>query len=141
MAVVSETTEVAAPPDEVWAKVGNLESYPDWLTVHVDFPDGTPELAPEATFKQKVKIMGMPGEVNWTVTEVDAPSRLAMDGKGPMGTTLRAVWTVEAANGGSKLTYESEFGGAALAPMAAALEKETRKSASESLEKLKALVA
>lgn len=141
MAVVTETTEVAAPPEKVWEKVANLETYPEWLTLHVDFPEGTPELAEGTTTKQKVKIMGMPGEVTWTVTEIDAPSVLAMDGEGPMGTKLRAVWRLEAADGGTRLTYESEFGGAALAPMAAALEKESRKSATESLEKLKALVA
>lgn len=141
MAVVTETVELPVPPENVWAKVGNLETYPEWLTVHVDFPDGTSELAEGTTTKQKVKIMGMPGEVIWTVTEIDAPNVLAMDGQGPMGTKLRAVWRLEAANGGTRLSYESEFGGAALAPMAAALEKESRKSATESLEKLKALVA
>lgn len=141
MASITESTDLAAPPEEVWEKVGNLESYPEWLTIHVDFPDGVPQLAPDASFKQKVKIMGMPGEVTWTVREVDAPNRLAMDGKGPMGTTLRALWKLEAANGGTRLSYESEFGGAALAPMANALEKETRKSANESLEKLREIVA
>src|SRR5919109_5287999 len=105
MATITQTTELSASPEEVWAKIGNLETYPDWLTIHVAFPDGTPPLAPDTTFKQKVKIMGMPGEVTWTVTEAEEPSTLAMNGAGPMGTSLKAVWKLEPENGGTRLSY------------------------------------
>ena len=142
MAVVSETAELPASPEQVWAKVGDLSTYPEWLTLHEGFPDGTPELTEGTTFKEKVKIMGMPGEVTWTVTACEPNKRLEMEGRGPMGTTTRAGWTL-AANGGdsTSLTYEGEFSGAALAPMASALEKESRKTAVESIEKLRQLLS
>ena len=142
MAVVSETAELPAPPEKVWEKVGDLSTYPEWLTLHQGFPDGTPELAEGVEFKEKVKIMGMPGEVAWTVKTCEPNKRLELEGKGPMGTTTRAGWALEANGGDStNLTYEGEFAGAALAPMAGALEKESRKTAVESIEKLRQLLS
>ena len=58
-----------------------------------------------------------------------------------MGTTLSTVFILDGQNGSTSFTYETEFGGAALAPMASALEKESEKAAQESMEKLKALFA
>ena len=138
MAVIAETIELPAPPEQVWASIADLDKWSEWQSIHNGFPDGTPELSPGATFKQKVKIMGMPGEVAWTVETLEENNRLELKGKGPMGTSMRTLYDLEASNGGTRVAYEAEFGGAALAAMAGPLEKESRKGAQESLEKLKA---
>ena len=140
MAVIAETIDLPAPPSEVWAKIADLEQWPAWLTIHSGFPDGTPPLEQGTKFKQKVKIMGMPGEVAWTVETCLQDDKLELQGKGPMGTSMRTLYDLEEANGGTRVAYEAEFGGAALAAMAAPLEKESRKGANESLEKLRALL-
>ena len=141
MAVIAETTELPAPPERVWESIANLDRWPEWQSIHNGFPDGTPALSPGTQFKQKVKIMGMPGEVAWTVETLEENNRLELKGKGPMGTTMRTLYSLEEAGGGTKVAYEAEFGGAALAAMAGPLEKESRKGATESLERLKASLA
>jgi uncharacterized protein YndB with AHSA1/START domain len=141
MATITETVELSAAPEQVWEKIARLDNYTDWLTIHVDFPDGAPdELQPDATFREKVRIMGMPGDVKWKVEECDQPSRLVLKGEGPMGTKMSTTFSLESVNGGTTLRYESEFGGAALAPMAAQLEKASKESAAESMEKLRELL-
>ncbi len=142
MPTITKTAELAAAPDRVWATLTDFAAYGDWNVVHVGFPDGAPEAVAEAaTFKEKVKIMGMPGEVTWTVAAAEEPSKLELAGAGPMGTTMRTLYRLEPNGDGTLLTYESEFGGAALAAMAGPLTKESDKAASESIEKLTGLLA
>ena len=142
MATIVKSTEIPAPPEEVWAVISDPSRSEEWQTIHAGYPDGAPgTLDANSEFRQKVKIMGMPGEVKWKVTEADEPKRLALQGEGPMGTTLSTVFIIDGQNGSTSFTYETEFGGAALAPMASALEKESEKAAEESMEKLKALFA
>lgn len=142
MAVISKSTEMPAPPDQVWAILTDPARFEEWQTIHAGFPDGAPgTLGADSEFRQKVTIMGMPGEVKWKVTEADEPNRLKLDGEGPMGTTMSTIFVLEGQNGATAFTYESEFGGAALAPMAAALEKESEKQAEATMEKLKGLLA
>ena len=67
----------------------------------------------------------MPGEVAWTVAAYDEADKLELQGKGPMGTSMRTLYDLEEADGGTRIAYEAEFGGAALAAMAGPLEKES----------------
>jgi uncharacterized protein YndB with AHSA1/START domain len=140
LTTVIKSAEIPAPQDKVWETVTDLGRTEEWMTIHAGFPDGAPDGVSQGTsFRQKVKILGMPGEVKWTVTNMDAPNRLEMEGEGPMGTKLRAAYILEPNGESTKFTYESEYGGAALAPMAAPLEKESNKAGEESLEKFKGL--
>jgi carbon monoxide dehydrogenase subunit G len=142
MVNVTDSIELTAPPEQVVEVISSLNRWPEWLTIHVGFGDGVPdEISAGTTFKQKVKILGMPGEVDWTVTEVDEPRRVAMEGKGPMGTEMRTTFRLEPTDGGgTQVHYDAEFGGAALTPLLKPLEKETKKASAESLEKLRAVV-
>lgn len=141
MPSVNKSADLPASPEAVWEKLTDFSSYGEWMSVHVAFPDGPPAaVAPDTSFKEKVKIMGMPGEVNWTIKQVDAPNTLVMEGKGPMGTFMKSSYNVSAVDGGARLDIENEFGGAALGPMSGALTKESDKALDESLAKLKDLV-
>lgn len=142
MTTIVKSTEIPASPEQVWEVISDPGRAEEWQTIHAGYPDAPPgKLDATSEFRQKVKIMGMPGEVKWKVTEADEPNRLKLDGEGPMGTTLSTAFTLEGADSRTNFTYETEFGGAALAPMAAALEKASDKEAEESMEKLKALFA
>jgi|SRR3954451_4021883 len=141
MAALENSIQIPAEQEKVWGAIADLDVYAQWMTLHVDFPDGTPdEMREGETFKEKVKIMGMPGDVTWTVADYQEGSRVELAGAGPMGTKLSAVFAVEANGDGTNVSYSSEFGGAALAPLAATLEKEAAKAGQESLEKLRELV-
>jgi carbon monoxide dehydrogenase subunit G len=142
MASITKSAEVPAGADAIWPAVSTPSRFADWQTIHVGFNGEPPaELNVGDTFKQKVTMMGMPGEVEWTVTELEAPTKVVLDGKGPMGTKATAAITVSAEGDSSTVTYETGFDGAALKPMASALEKNSAQAAEESLEKLKALVS
>jgi hypothetical protein len=138
---VSKSIDIPAPPDEVWRTVTDIENSGEWNVVHVSFPDGAPPLSASASWKEKVRIMGMPGEVTWSVAELDDGTELQLTGKGPMGTKLRAGYVLEAVDGGTRLTADSEFGGVALKPMLGPVTKESEKALDASLENLRALLA
>lgn len=141
MPSVNKSIDLSASPDAVWQKITDFASYDEWMATHVSFPDGPPSaVAPSTEFKEKVKIMGMPGEVAWSITEVEEQKTLAMEGKGPMGTFMKSRYILSATDGGTRLDVENEFGGAALGPMAGALTKETDKALDESLDKFSQLV-
>ncbi len=140
---ITNSIDVAADPETTFARLADLDGAGDWNIVHVDYPAGDPGPAETGkSFKESVSLMGMPAEVEWTIERAEAPSTLAMKGKGPMATTLAATFTVAAAEGGgSTVTYESEFGGASIAAMVGPIETASKKAGDESLAKLRDLLA
>ena len=141
MPKVTVSTEAAAEPAKVWELAADLPRYAEWLTMHDAFTGDVPPVSEGATFKQRVKLMGMPAEVAWRVTVVEAPGRLEMAGDGPMGVKAHNRFLIEPSGSGSKVTFEMEFNGPALAgPMAGMVEKQAGAAAQQSLEKFTALL-
>jgi carbon monoxide dehydrogenase subunit G len=142
---VTDSIDIPAPPEQTVQKIASPETWEDWLVIHAGFSDGVPEtFAPGTTFKERVKILGMPGEVKWTITDVELGESgvVAMDGEGPMGTTMTARFEVHPADdGGTHVQYEASYGGAALTPLMGQLEKATKEASAESLQKLRDLVS
>jgi hypothetical protein len=109
---VSTTREILAPLECVWGIVKDPRRYGDWNVTHAGFPDGTPESYAEGmTLRERLVIMGLPAEANWTITLYD---------------DLKGVVMVD--------------GGLLVRPIVESLAQAARKAASESLEKLSALV-
>lgn len=143
MVTVTDSIEIPAPPGNVVGTIADLDTWEDWLVIHAGFSGEKPEaVAPGTTFKERVKILGMPGEVEWTVKEVDLsdPGVISMDGSGPMGTKMEARFSVASEGEGTKVSYEASYGGAALTPLMSQLEKATKEASAESLQKLRDLV-
>jgi carbon monoxide dehydrogenase subunit G len=142
MPTVTSSIEIPASAEQVWAVAADLSRYGEWNVAHTDFPDGTPQLAPDAKFREKISVMGMPGEATWTVTAVEEPSRIVFDGTGPMGITLGTSLELTAENGGTKVTLGTKFEGGPLAgPLGDSLAKSAQQAAEQSLGKLRDLVA
>ena len=141
MPTFTDTAEIAAPPEDVFAVLTNPSRSPEWQATHSGWPDGEPgEMDAGESFKQQVTMMGMPAEVSWTVKRVEAPAVLELQGEGPMATTLRTVFEVAEEDGGSKLTVENELSGGALdGPMGATVAQASQTAQQQSLEKLKNL--
>ena len=134
MATITKEAELAAPVEDVWAKLTDLESYSDWLSIHTGYPDGVPsDLNPGTSFKEAITIMGMPGEVTWTVKTHEPNSALEFEGAGPMGVKLRNAYRLEPSGEGTKLVCESEFGGEALAAMEGPLSNASEQALTASL--------
>jgi hypothetical protein len=143
MPKVSVSQETAVAPERAWALASDLSRYGEWLTMHEGFTTDVPS-DPKAgdTYKQKVKLMGMPAEIAWRVVTAEAPSTLELAGDGPMNVKASNRTRIEPVGTGSRVTLEMEFNGPALAgPMAGMVEKQAGTAAKDSLAKFVALLA
>ncbi|MCW6007671.1 SRPBCC family protein [Micromonospora sp. CPCC 205371] len=141
MPKVTVSAEAAAGPERVWELATDLPRWAEWNTMHEGFTGEVPATLTEgAAYRQRVKLMGMPAEMAWRVATADA-GRLELAGDGPMGVKAANRFFVEPSGDGSKITYEMEFNGPALAgPMAGMLEKQAGTAAAQSLAKFTALL-
>lgn len=141
MPSVKKTVDVAAAPEAAFAIATDTSRFDAWMTVHSGWPQGAPGTPEQGQqFTQKITIMGMPADVNWTVTELE-PMRLVMSGAGPMGAQLEATISAEGSGDGAAVSYESEFsGGGIQGPMGDMVTKTFGAELEKSLERLKELV-
>jgi len=143
MTKVTVEADAKADPQRVWEVLSTPARVQEWNTMHEGFSGDVPATLGEGdTYKQKVKLMGMPAEMAWRVTTAAAPGRLEQAGDGPMGVKAKNIFVIEPTDaGGSHITYEMEFVGPALkGPMAGMLEKQAGAAGKQALEKLVALV-
>jgi carbon monoxide dehydrogenase subunit G len=142
MPTVTQSLEIPAEPERVWAVATDLSRYGEWNVTHSGFPDGTPQTEQGAQFKERITIMGMPGEATWTVTEASAPTVTAWDGQGPMGIKLGTRLELAPSGANTTVTIQVSFdGGPLLGPLGESVAKHAEKGALESLERLRGLVA
>ncbi|MEV6302313.1 SRPBCC family protein [Actinoplanes sp. NPDC051861] len=142
MPKVSVSATTTAEADKVWQVLSDPARTPEWNDMHQGFTGDVPAVLTEGTtYKQKVKLMGMPAEMAWKVVTADAPKQLEQAGDGPMGVKAKNRFVLEPGDGGTQITYDMEFIGPALnGPMAAMLEKQAGPAAKQALDKLKGLV-
>jgi uncharacterized protein YndB with AHSA1/START domain len=141
MADVTVTTDIKAGAEEVWAVLANPATWGDWVDIHQGFAGEAPaQFFPGGAFVQRVRVLGMPADVRWTIVGLQEPVRLELEGAGPMGINLRAEYGVEDQGGSSTVTAHMEFKGAAVMMVGSQLESEVGSSLRTSLAKLKARV-
>lgn len=141
MADVTVTTDIHAGAEKVWAVLANPATWGDWVEIHQGFAGEAPaEFFPGGAFVQRVRVLGMPADVRWTIVGLQEPVRLELEGAGPMGINLRAEYGVEEQAGASTVTAHMEFKGAAVMMVGAQLESEVGSSLRNSLAKLKTRV-
>jgi uncharacterized protein YndB with AHSA1/START domain len=141
MPTVTHSLDIPAAPEKVWEVATDLSRYGEWNVTHTGFPEGAPKNEQGSTFKEKITIMGMPGEATWTVAEVEQPKRLVWDGQGPMGITLGSKLELTPNGDGTTVALEVTFdGGPLVGPIGDTVAASGQKASAESLEKLKGLV-
>jgi acetyl-CoA C-acetyltransferase len=121
--------EVAATPEEVIALARDVARWPEWFALHDGWSHGPPEtLEPGAAFAQRIKIMGIPAEINWTVRVVDATAT-RFDGTGRMGMTMSLFVEVGAMPGGARVWIDLGMDGDPLrGPMGATVQRAVQES-------------
>ena len=141
MAKVTVEADAKADPQRVWEVVSALPRVAEWNTMHEGFTGDVPEALGEGTtYRQRVKLMGMPAEMAWRVTSATEPGRLEQNGDGPMGVKAKNLFVLVPSGEGTHITYEMEFVGPALkGPMAGMLEKQAGAAGQQALAKLIAL--
>ncbi len=141
MPSVSKSVELDLPQEEAFALATDPARFGEWLSLHAGWPNGAPEVLEQgAQFTQTLKLMGMPAEVAWTVSEVDAPARLVMSGAGPMGVSLGTTITTSGDGPATTISYEAEFSGGMIeGPMGDTVAQTAGQEIETSLAKLKEL--
>jgi acetyl-CoA C-acetyltransferase len=140
MPSVSKSVKIEKPPGEAFALATDPARFEEWLTLHAAWPDGPPASVDQgATFKQKLTIMGMPADVDWTVEE-KSDSKVVMRGGGPMGAQLATTITAVPDGEATMVSYEADFsGGGIQGPMGDMVAQKAGDEIAASLEKLKEL--
>jgi hypothetical protein len=140
MPEVSVSAPVPAPADKVWALITDFGRFGEWNDIHTSFPHGVPaDLAVGTKYSEKMALMGMPAEVSWTVTELEAGRSYRLQGNGPMGIAVREHYSVAEKGDSSLVTVEIEFKGTAVTMMAGKIKEATTTALTESLRKLATL--
>src|SRR5215218_9060018 len=102
--------ETEASRDEVWEVVSDPSRLGDWTTIHRGFEGEVPSRVEEGTtFTQELEVAGQEFSVEWAATEVEKPSRMVWNGKGPTGTSAQSVYELSDSDGGTKFSYSIEF--------------------------------
>lgn len=116
---IERTTVVAASPDEVAAFVTDLERWPEWFALwkgwSKDVPQGPARKG--VRFKHKVRILGVPADVEWEVVEVDLPGTVRLKGKSMSRTSTEVDFRSRAVDGGTEIAVRAKLGGMALIPV------------------------
>lgn len=138
---VTSQIDVKAEPASVWAVLSNTAGLGDWVTNHLGFSGAVPPgLQPGVEYTEKLRVLGMPNEVRWTVAEVADGHRIVQKGKGPMGISIDGEYTVEPTDGGARVRLAQSFSGAAVFAIKGQLEREVKEIQVASLEKLRGIV-
>lgn len=142
MIEITRTADVPGTPDQVATLVGDLARWPEWFALHDGWSGDVPSQAEVGVrFKQKVRVLGMPGDVAWEVVEVDRPSRFRLKGKGTTRTSMEVDFRIEGGEGGSTVAFTAKLGGLALRPLKGKLVSWVEERADRSLDALAQILA
>ena len=138
---VTTSIDLAADAPAVWGRLVDLASMGTWVASHAGFVGGAPQsVAPGTEYTERIKVLGMPNDVRWTISTLEDGRRFAQEGRGPMGISIDAEYLVEPTTDGSRLTISQGFSGGALFAVKGQLEREVKGAQESSLAKFKELV-
>src|SRR3984893_3614295 len=110
MTLVTASTRIAVPPEEVWKMVMDADHLKDWVTIHrrlVHADEGPPRVGFE--MDQQIHMRGVHLEVHWSLVDC-RPGELAVwEGRGPARSRARTEYILTAENGGTRFDYRNEF--------------------------------
>ncbi|MEJ2578087.1 MAG: SRPBCC family protein [Kineosporiaceae bacterium] len=138
---VTSRIEVAADPAAVWAVVSDLTRLGEWSPSHLGLTGPAPSPVVEGSeYTEKLRVLGMPNEIRWTVSTLEPGRRIVQDGQGPMGISVHGEYIVEASGDGAVVTLEQSFSGATLVAIRGQLEREVQGIQDTALERLRELL-
>lgn len=138
---IEETTNIDRPIDEVFAYLSDVERHPDWVSSVLSTTqtsDGPIGLG--ATLTEEAKTLGRRMQVDWEITAYEPPHTIQQRASiGPGHIVVTA--TLEAVDGGTKVTFVHEGETNGLLKIADPLVARTlKKQSAADLETLKTLV-
>jgi carbon monoxide dehydrogenase subunit G len=142
---VERSTEIGAPPEQVYEVVMDPARLEDWVSIHeslIDAPGGGLKKGSELV--QCLKVAGRKFNVHWKVVEDDCPTRVVWEGQGPVHSHAKVIYGLERnGDGGTRFSYTNEYDlpGGPIGKLAGrTVAGVARKEADRSLERLKKLL-
>ena len=110
--VVIETT-IARPPGDVFARIADVESWPEWLIASgivsvTRAATGPVEAGERLTVEQRAA--GRAGTFDALIREATPPSRLALEGRDPDGVSIGIDASLAAGGAGTALRWSVRIG-------------------------------
>jgi uncharacterized protein YndB with AHSA1/START domain len=110
MSTIKASTQIAAPPAEVWDMIMDPARLGDWVTIHrrlLHADDGPPRVGYE--MDQQVHLRGVNLVVHWKLMDC-RPNELAVwEGRGPARSRARTEYSLTADGEGTRFDYRNEF--------------------------------
>jgi len=110
MSVVSASTDIAAPPEEVWEMVMDPGRLDEWVTIHrkLLYADKGP---PRVGYKmdQQLHLRGVNLEVHWRLVDCSPGERAVWQGRGPARSRAQTEYLLNAVDGGTRFDSRNEF--------------------------------
>ena len=102
--------EIDAPPERVFDLLLDPARLDDWVTAShgvADAPDGP--LEPGSSFRQHLRVGGARFDVRWKVAELERPTLVVWDGRGPRGTDATVRYLLSEDGSGTRFRYCNEY--------------------------------
>jgi uncharacterized membrane protein len=145
MAHIRRQIELAAPPEDVFALLIDLDRLPQWATIVVDSREVSDRpLTVGCTFRQTVRIMGKELDTEWRVTQLEPTRLIGYEASSAFGGRLVMTQTITPRDEGSTVQLEADYDlpGGFLGELLdrAVVEAQNEREAERSLQNLKELV-
>jgi uncharacterized protein YndB with AHSA1/START domain len=110
MSVVTASTEIAAPREEVWKVVMDPRHLADWVTIHrklLDCDDGAARVGYQ--MEQQIQLRGVSLDVHWKLVDCQPGEKAVWEGRGPARSRARTEYVLRAERDGTRFDYRNEF--------------------------------
>ncbi len=110
MSVVTVSTQIAAPREQIWKLIMDPRRLEDWVTIHrklVHADGGSPRSGYE--MDQQICLRGVTIEVHWKLVECEPDRHAVWEGRGPARSRARTEYVLRSENGGTHFEYRNEF--------------------------------
>jgi uncharacterized membrane protein len=110
MSLVTVSTKIDAPREDVWALVMDPRRLGDWVTIHrhlVHADGGAPRVG--YRMDQQIHMRGVTLEVHWKLVACDPCARAVWEGRGPARSRAHTEYVLSANNGATQFDYRNEF--------------------------------
>jgi uncharacterized membrane protein len=111
MSLVHHKIKIEAPIQTVWDTIMDPRKLEKWVTIHRSLEHVSDDPTRKgATMEQVMRMRGLNFHVNWTLVEVNAPTRAQWDGSGPAHSKAKIRYKLnEQGENATEFEYVNEF--------------------------------
>jgi carbon monoxide dehydrogenase subunit G len=110
LSLVTVSTKIDAPREDVWRMVMDPKRLGEWVTIHrklVNADGGRPRVGYE--MEQQIHLRGVSLDVHWKLVECDPCAKAVWEGRGPARSRARTEYVLRDAGDGTRFDYRNEF--------------------------------